>query len=95
MIYLPEFFWTHSWDVGTLVSNNSELLTLNSNISVLPRLNLLHLKTNVSLVGYPLRPLVLGGNLRLLASFGLRCLKNAANLKIMPINSFPRLWEEF
>ena len=26
MIYLSEFFWRHSWDVCTLVPNNSEIL---------------------------------------------------------------------
>ena len=24
--YLSEFFWTHSWDIGTLAQNNSEFL---------------------------------------------------------------------
>ena len=59
MIYLFEFLWKHSWDVGTLVPNEFEFLTLISNISVLPRSNLLHLNTIVSLVGHLLRPLVL------------------------------------
>ena len=59
MRYLSEFLWTHYWDVGTIVPINSEFLTLNLNISVLPRLNLLHLNTSVSLVGHLLRPLVL------------------------------------
>ena len=30
MIYLSEFFWRHSWDVGTLFPNNSELLVCRS-----------------------------------------------------------------
>ena len=59
MKYLSKFLWTHSWDIGTLVPNKLELLTLISNISVLPRFNLVHLKTIVSLVGHLLRPLVL------------------------------------
>ena len=59
MRYLSEFLWTHSWDVNTLVSNTSEFLNWNSNISVLPGLNLLHLNTIFSLVGHLLRPLVL------------------------------------
>ena len=59
MRYLSDFLWTHSWDVGTLVTNNSKVLTWNSYISVLPGLNLFHLNTIVSLVGHLLRPLVL------------------------------------
>ena len=59
MIYLSEFLWTHSWDVDTLVPNNFEFISWNSNISVLPGLNLLHLYTIVSIVGHLLRPLVL------------------------------------
>ena len=59
MRYLSEFLWTHSWEVGTLVPNNSEFLTCNSNISILSGYNLLHLNTIVSLVGHLLRPLVL------------------------------------
>ena len=57
--YLSEIFWTHSLDVCTLVPNNYEFLTWNSNISVLPGLNLLHLNTIISLVGHLVRPLVL------------------------------------
>ena len=59
MIYLSEFLWTHSWDVDTLVPNNSEFISWNSNIFVLPGSNLSHLYTIVSLVGNLLRPLVL------------------------------------
>ena len=59
MRYLSDFLWAHSWDIGTLVLNNSEFLTQNSNIPLLPGLNLLHLNTVVSLVGHLLRPLVL------------------------------------
>ena len=57
MRYLSEFLWTHSSDVDTLVPNNSEFLSWNSNISVLPGLNLLNFYTIVSLVGHLLRPL--------------------------------------
>ena len=49
---ISEFLWTHSWDVGTLVPNNSEFLTWNSNISVLTGLKLIHLNNIVSLVGH-------------------------------------------
>ena len=52
-------FWTHSLDVYNLVPNNSKFLSWNSNIPVLPGLNLLHLYTIVSLVGHLLIPLVL------------------------------------
>ena len=57
MRYLSKFLWTHSSDVDTLVPNNSEFLSWNSNISVLPGLNLLNFYTIVSLVGHLLRPL--------------------------------------
>ena len=59
MKYLSECLWTHSWDVGTHVPSISKILSLISNISVLPGFNLLHLNTIVSLVGHLLRPLVL------------------------------------
>ena len=54
-----ECLWTHSLEVDTLVPNSSDFLTWNSNISVLPGLNILHPNTIVSLVGYLRRPLVL------------------------------------
>ena len=56
---ISEFLWTHSWNVGKLVPNNFDFLAWNSNISVLPGLNLLLLNTIVSPVGHLLRPLVL------------------------------------
>ena len=71
MRYLSDFLWTHSWDVGTLVTNNSKVLTWNSYISVLPGLNLFHLNTIVSLVGHLLRPLVLFDNAVMKQSFSL------------------------
>jgi len=56
---LSECLWTHSLDVDTLVPNSSDFLTWNTNISVHPGWNLLHIYTIVSLVGHLLRPLVL------------------------------------
>ena len=51
--------WDIFLNVYTLVQNNSDFLTWNSNISILPGWNLLHLYTIVLLVGHLLRPLVL------------------------------------
>ena len=37
----------------------------------------------------------LGGNLRVLILFRLRCSENVGNLELMPLRTFKRLWEEF
>ena len=64
----PLYHWTtfnfttlplYHWTTLPLDHWTTEFLTLNSNISVLPGLNYLHLVPIVSLVGHLLRPLVL------------------------------------